>query len=212
MRLKEINMDKDKPKVAQIEWRIPVKLNIDKKSLNIIEIEINSKEKKIIDDICKKVLSVTYLNEQSISEPKENESKLFSFSDENIPKIENSKIATYTNDTTLDDVIKYIETKNGIINEENIKEVKSKLDEVENLSTETKNKIIKELETQLNKNNQKNNNDDKIKNFNNNNNVNLNNNMNNSNIINQMNNGFFPHTNLIPNFNGLPEFNNFNNF
>ena len=64
--------------------------------------------------ICKKVLSVTYLNEQSISEPKENESKLFSFSDENIPKIENSKIATYTNDTTLDDVIKYIETKNGI--------------------------------------------------------------------------------------------------
>ena len=112
----------------------------------------NSKEKNRIEDICKKVLSRTYFT--NIPEPKERESKLFAFEDEDIPKIENSKIATHTSTITIEDVFAYIDSLHDkAITQEIINEISSKLESIEDLSQDKKNAIISQLKTRLTKQN-----------------------------------------------------------
>ena len=177
IRKKEINMDTNQPKKAEISWRQPLKLIIE----NQCERGKNSKEKIQIENKCSNILSITYFND--IPEPKEGDCKLFAFGDENIPKVENSHIATQTNDTTIEDIFKYIESLSEIT-KENVKEITEKLEGIENITPELKNKIINQLETpkEENINNNNTNNSNNNNNINNNNSNNTNNNNNNNTI------------------------------
>ena len=79
---------------------------------------------------------------------------MFAFEDENIPKIENSKIATHTSTITIDDVFAYIDSLHDkAITQEIINEISSKLESIEDLSQEKKNAIISQLKTRLTKQN-----------------------------------------------------------
>ena len=83
-----------------------------------------------------------------IPEPKEEESMLFAFEDENIPKIENVKVATHTNTVTINDVFSYIDSlQDKAITPETIKEIRTKLESIEDISEEKKNAIINQLYT-----------------------------------------------------------------
>lgn len=87
-----------------------------------------------------------------IPEPKEGESMLFAFEDENIPKIENVKVATHTNTVTINDVFSYIDSlQDKAITPETIKEIRTKLESIEDISQEKKNAIINQLSSRINK-------------------------------------------------------------
>ena len=146
IRKKEINMDNNQPKKAEIPWRQPLRLIIE----NQIETGKNSKEKIQIEDKCSKLLSVTYFT--SIPEPKDGDCQLFAFDDENIPKIENSHNPTHTNDVTIEDIFQYIDTlQNKTITQDNVNEISEKLEGIENISQDDKNKIINELKSKIRK-------------------------------------------------------------
>ncbi len=139
-------MDNNQPKKAEIPWRQPLRLIIE----NQIETGKNSKEKIQIEDKCSKLLSVTYFT--SIPEPKDGDCQLFAFDDENIPKIENSHIPTHTNDVTIEDIFQYIDTlQNKTITQDNVNEISEKLEGIENISQDDKNKIINELKSKIRK-------------------------------------------------------------
>lgn len=111
MRSKEISMEKinmskarDKIKYAKeilakmapmIKIQTPFEIKINKSEENEEEFIVRgseSEQKEMIDILCQKILSVTYFRESEIPEvPKFGLSKLFCFTDENIPKVENSR-------------------------------------------------------------------------------------------------------------------------
>ena len=104
LRKKEVNMDINQQKEPEIEWRIPQKLKLEDE----IENDFNdhgkdSQQNQFIEDLCASELKVYYFENQ-IPEPDEMEKRMYSFTDENIPKIENSQQATKTIDVTIDDV------------------------------------------------------------------------------------------------------------
>ena len=139
---------------AQEHWRMPSS-NLYLYFLGFIldnanQCEINSLECQVIEDICSKILSVHYFD--NIPEPKEKSFKLFSFEDENIPKIENSKEATQSsNSTTKEEFLAYINTlQDKDMNPELIDKVSAKLEIVEGMSKEKKDEIINQLKTRMN--------------------------------------------------------------
>ena len=144
IRKKEITMDINQQKEPEISWKFPKKIILDKD----IELELNeegkeSEEKKYIQDYCDSQLRVRYFDQ--IPEPLEIEKKaiMFSFTDENIPKIENSQIATKTNDVTINDVSEFwnnICQKN--ITQENINQLKELLAKTNDINNEKKKEIL----------------------------------------------------------------------
>lgn len=153
IRKKEITMDINQQKEPEISWKFPKKIILDKD----IELELNeegkeSEEKKYIQDYCDSQLRVRYFDQ--IPEPLEIEKKaiMFSFTDENIPKIENSQIATKTNDVTINDVSEFwnnICQKN--ITQENINQLKELLAKTNDINNEKKKEILEGAQKNMNK-------------------------------------------------------------
>lgn len=132
LRMREVTMEKDymskvreKSKnakdilfrmIPQMPWRRPYEIKI---PINEnIECENNiykgseSEEKLIIESLCKKILGVTYFRDSEIPEcPKMGNSRLFSFTDEDIPKIENMKKAYNPDKQDFFDVNTILNTK-----------------------------------------------------------------------------------------------------
>ena len=189
IRKKEVKMDINQQKEPEIAWKFPQKIKLDKD----IELELNeegkeSQEKKYIQDFCDGQLRVRYFEE--IPEPSEIEKMaiMFSFTDESIPKIENSQIATKTNDVTIEDVSNfwnYISQKN--ITKEDLSQLKELLEKTIDIDNDKKQQILEgaqkkyEQESLMNQN---------YLNGNNSNNININNNLtiNNNQRILSMNN------------------------
>jgi len=199
IRKKEVTMDINQQKEPEIAWKFPPKIKLDKD----IELELNeegkeSQEKKYIQDFCDGQLRVRYFDE--IPEPSEIEKMaiMFSFTDESIPKIENSQVATKTNDVTIEDVSNfwnYISQKS--ITKEDLSKLKELLEKTIDIDNDKKQQILEgaqkkyEQETLMNQN---------YLNGNNSSNININNNLtiNNNQRILSMNN----YTNPI-NFNPM---------
>ena len=123
IRKKEVNMDINQQKEPEIEWRIPQKLKLEDE----IENDFNdhgkdSQQNQFIEDLCASELKVYYFENQ-IPEPDEMEKRMYSFTDENIPKIENSQQATKTNDVTIDDVSQFWDNLGNNITKENLKQL-----------------------------------------------------------------------------------------
>ena len=159
IRKKEITMDINQQKEPEIVWKFPRKIKLEKD----IETELNeegkeSQEKKYIQDFCDSQLRVRYFKQ--IQEPSELEktAKMFSFTDENIPKIENSQIATKTNDVSVSDVSLFWENicqKN--ITKEDLTKLKELLEKAVEIKEEQKQQILdiaqkKYEESQMNQN------------------------------------------------------------
>jgi hypothetical protein len=128
-----------------------------------------SQQNKYIEDICESELKVYYFNE--IPEPIEKEKKMYSFTDENIPKIENSQKATKTNDVTIKDISNFWENIGNNITKENLRQLEELLGKAIDIDNESKKQVLeqaqKKLEQQEMINNQ----------LNENNNININNNL-----------------------------------
>ena len=102
-----------------------------------------SEEKKSIQDFCDGQLRVRYFDQ--IPEPQEIEKMaiMFSFTDDSIPKIENSQIATKTNDVTIEDVLNFWNTitqKN--ITKEDLSQLKELLGKVVDIDNEKRQQIL----------------------------------------------------------------------
>ena len=190
IRKKEITMDINQQKEPEIAWKFPHKIKLE----SDIELELNeegkeSQEKKYIQDFCDGQLRVRYFDE--IPEPSEKEKMaiMFSFTDENIPKIENSQIATKTNDVTIEDVSNfwnYISQKN--ITKEDLSQLKELLGKAIDIDNDKKQQILEGAQKKYEQ-------DNLINNQNylngNNNSININNNLtinNNQRILSMMNN------------------------
>ena len=150
IRKKEITMDISQQKEPEIEWKFPSRIKLD----SDIEFELNeegkeSQEKKYIQDFCDGQLRVRYFDQ--IPEPQEIEKMaiMFSFTDENIPKIENSQIATKTNDVTIEDVLNFwnkITQKN--ITKEDLSQLKELLGKVADIDNEKRQQILDTAQNQ----------------------------------------------------------------
>ena len=170
IRKKEVTMDINQQKEPEITWKFPKKIKLDQE----IENEFNehgkeSQQSKYIEDICELELKVYYFNE--IPEPIEKEKKMYSFTDENIPKIENSQKATKTNDVTINDISNFWENIGNNITKENLRQLEELLGKAIDIDNESKKQILeqaqKKFEQQEMINNQ----------LNENNNININNNL-----------------------------------
>ena len=129
IRKKEVTMDISQQKEPEIGWKLPLKLKLDEEIENDFkEHGKDSQQNKFIEDLCACELKIHYFNE--IPEPTEMEKKLFSFTDETIPKIENSQIATKTNDVTIADISKFWDNLGNNINKENLKQLEDLLEKV----------------------------------------------------------------------------------
>ena len=143
IRKKEVIMDISQQKEPEISWKLPVKIKLDEE----IETEFkehgkDSQENKFIEELCAYELKVHYFNE--IPEPVEMEKKLFSFTDDSIPKIENSQKATKTNDVTIDDVFKFWDSLGNNITKENLKQFEYLLDKVIDIDSDSKQQILEQ--------------------------------------------------------------------
>ena len=170
IRKKEVNMDNPKQKEIEISWKFPKKLYLDEeveKSIN--EQGKDSIQNKFIEELCSTELK-TYYFKKEIPEPTELEKKLYSFTDDDIQKIENSKIATKTNDITIADVSKFWDNLGNNITKQNLIDLEELLEKAIDIESDTKNQI---LEQARNKYEQEMNN----QNFQNPNNININNNL-----------------------------------
>ena len=130
IRKKEVTMDINQQKEPEISWKLPKEIQLDEET----EKDFNdhgkdSEQKKYIEDLCARELKIYFFDK--ITEPTELEKKLFSFTDENIPKIENSQIATKTNDVTIDDVLKFWDNLGNNISKENLKQLEDLLGKVD---------------------------------------------------------------------------------
>ena len=170
IRKKEVTMDINQQKEPEIAWKFPKKIKLDQE----IENEFNehgkeSQQNKYIEDICESELKVYYFNE--IPEPIEKEKKMYSFTDENIPKIENSQKATKTNDVTINDISNFWENIGNNITKENLRQLEELLGKAIDIDNESKKQVLeqaqKKFEQQEIINNQ----------LNANNNININNNL-----------------------------------
>ena len=156
IRKKEVTMDISQQKEPEISWKLPMKIKLDEEIENEFkEHGKDSQENKFIEELCAYELKVHYFNE--IPEPTEMEKKLFSFTDETIPKIENSQKATKTNDVTIDDVFKFWDSLGNNITKENLKQFEYLLEKVVDIDNDSKQQILeqaKEKYEQENMNNQ----------------------------------------------------------
>jgi len=156
IRKKEVTMDISQQKEPEISWRPPLKLYLEEEiETQFKENGKDSQENKYIEDLCAYELKVHYFND--IPEPIEMEKKLFSFTDETIPKIENSQKATKTNDVTIDDVFKFWDSLGNNITKENLSQFEYLLDKVIDIDNDSKQQILeqaKEKYEQENMNNQ----------------------------------------------------------
>jgi hypothetical protein len=156
IRKKEVTMDISQQKEPEISWKLPMKIKLEEEIENEFkEHGKDSQENKYIEELCAYELKVHYFNE--IPEPIEMDKKLFSFTDESIPKIENSQIATKTNDVTIDDVFKFWDSLGNNITKENLKQFEYLLDKVVDIDNDSKQQILeqaKEKYEQENMNNQ----------------------------------------------------------
>ena len=159
IRKKEITMDINQQKEPEIKWKFPARIKLEKE----IELELNeegkeSQQKKYIQDFCDGQLRVRYFDK--IQEPSEIEKTaiMFSFTDENIPKIENSQSATKTNDVSITDISLFWESisqKN--ITKEDLNKLKELLEKSVEINEEKKQQILDIAqknyeETQMNQN------------------------------------------------------------
>ena len=95
IRKKEVTMDINQQKEPEISFKLPPKIKLEEDIENdFLEHGKDSQQNKFIEELCASELKIYYFNE--IQEPTEMEKKLYSFTDENIPKIENSQKATKT--------------------------------------------------------------------------------------------------------------------
>lgn len=156
IRKKEVTMDIKQQKEPEIVWKLPPKLKLDQEIENDFkEHGKDSLETKYIEDLCACELKIHYF--QDIPEPTECEKKLFSFTDESIPKIENSQVATKTNDVTIDDVSKFWDNLGNNITKENLKQFEDLLAKVVDIDSEAKQQILEQAKIkyeQENMNNQ----------------------------------------------------------
>ena len=156
IRKKEVTMDISQQKEPEISWKLPMKIKLEEEIENEFkEHGKDSQENKFIEELCAYELKVHYFNE--IPEPTEMEKKLFSFTDETIPKIENSQKATKTNDVTIDDVFKFWDSLGNNITKENLKQFEYLLEKVVDIDNDSKQQILeqaKEKYEQENMNNQ----------------------------------------------------------
>ena len=130
IRKKEVKMDINQQKEPEISWKLPKELKLEEE----IENDFNehgkeSKQRIYIEELSERELKTYYFDE--IKEPVELEKKLFSFTDENIPKIENSQKATKTNDVTIDDVLKFWDNLGNNLSKENLKQLEELLGKVD---------------------------------------------------------------------------------
>ena len=195
IRRKEVTMDINQQKEPEISWKLPQKIKLDEEIENeFLEHGKDSQENRFIEELCASELKVYYFNE--VPEPTEMEKKLFSFTDENIPKIENSQKATKTNDVTIGDVLKFWDNLGNNITKENLSQLEELLGKVIDIDNETRQQILEQAQKKYEQENLNNQNY-----LNPNNNININNNLtinNNQRILSMSN-----YPNLM-NLNNLP--------
>ena len=173
IRKKEVTMDINQQKEPEISWKFPPKIKLDAEIENeFLEHGKDSQQNKFIDELCASELKVYYFNE--IPEPieKEKEKKLYSFTDENIPKIENSQKATKTNDVTIADISKFWDNLGNDITKENLKQLEELLGKAIDIDNESKQQILEQAQKKYEQENLNNQNY-----LNPNNNININNNL-----------------------------------
>ena len=194
IRKKEVTMDINQQKEPEISWKFPQKIKLKEEIENDFkEHGKDSQQNKFIEELCASELKVYYFNE--IPEPKEKEKKLFSFTDESIPKIENSQKATKTNDVTIGDISKFWENVGNNITKENLRQLEELLGKAIDIDNESKQQILEQARKKYEQENLNNQNY-----LNPNNNININNNLtinNNQRILSMSN---YPN---IMNFNNL---------
>ena len=148
IRKKEVTMDINQQKEPEISWRLPKEIKLDEEIENDFkEHGKESEQKKFIEDLCARELKIYFFDE--ITEPIEMEKKLYSFTDENIPKIENSQKATKTNDVTIDDVLKFWDNLGNNINKENLKQFEELLGKVVDIDNNAKQQILEQAQKKI---------------------------------------------------------------
>ena len=171
IRKKEVTMDINQQKEPEISFKLPPKIKLEEEVENdFLEHGKDSLQKKFIEDLCEIELKIYYFNE--IQEPTEMEKKLYSFTDENIPKIENSQNATKTNDVTIDDISKFWDNLGNNITKENLRQLEELLGKAIDIDNESKQKILEQAQKKYEQENINNPNY-----LNPNNNININNNL-----------------------------------
>ena len=145
IRKKEVIMDINQQKEPEISWKLPPKIKLEEEIENeLSEHGKDSQQKGFIEELCASELKVYYFDE--VPEPTEMEKKLFSFTDENIPKIENSQKATKTNDVTIGDVLKFWDNLGNNITKENLRQLEGLLGKVIDIDNETKQQILEQAQ------------------------------------------------------------------
>ena len=180
-------MDIKQQPEPEIQWRLPPMILIENNNsennnnektdgeVENTELGKDSKEKEVIKNLCDSVLKINYFDDK-IPDPPEGESKLFSFTDDNIPKIENSKIATKTNDIKIEDVLAYLDSLGNNMTEETLKNFEDLLSKVEDVDENNKKMILDKAKKRFEENMNDQNNQNPNNNININNNVTINNN------------------------------------
>jgi hypothetical protein len=171
IRKKEVTMDINQQKEPEIAFKLPPKIKLEEEIENdFLEHGKESQQNKFIEDLCTNEFKIYYFNE--IQEPTEMEKKMYSFTDENIPKIENSQKATKTNDVTIDDISKFWDNLGNNITKENLRQLEDLLGKAIDIDNESKQKILEQAQKKYEQENINNQNY-----LNPNNNININNNL-----------------------------------
>ena len=171
IRKKEVTMDINQQKEPEISFKLPPKIKLDEEIENDFkEHGKDSQQNKFIEELCASELRIFYFKD--IQEPTEMEKKMYSFTDENIPKIENSQKATKTNDVTIDDISKFWDNLGNNITKENLRQLEELLGKAIDIDNESKQKILEQAQKKYEEENLNNQNY-----LNPNNNININNNL-----------------------------------
>ena len=145
IRKKEVTMDINQQKEPEISWKLPQKIKLDEEVENDFkEHGKNSHQNQFIEELCANELKIYYFKE--IPEPIEKEKQLFSFTDESIPKIENSQKATKTNDVTIADISKFWDNLGNNITKENLKQLEDLLRKAIDIDEESKQQILEQAQ------------------------------------------------------------------
>ena len=171
IRKKEVTMDINQQKEPEISFKLPPKIKLEEEIENDFkEHGKDSQQNKFIEELCASELRIFYFKD--IQEPTEMEKKMYSFTDENIPKIENSQKATKTNDVTIDDISKFWDNLGNNITKENLRQLEELLGKAIDIDNESKQKILEQAKKKYEEENLNNQNY-----LNPNNNININNNL-----------------------------------
>ena len=74
---------------------------------------------------------------------------MYSFTDENIPKIENSQKATKTNDVTIKDISNFWENIGNNITKENLRQLEELLGKAIDIDNESKKQVLEQAQKKL---------------------------------------------------------------